>query len=143
MRKLLGMCVLLALISLLVAACGSSTSNTPSATTTPTSGTTPTLTSGNNTVGLAAMTFAPNSITIKKGDSIALKNQTATVHIISNGSWNGNAPTPKTEPGAPVVSNMTFNTNGQSQMLGPFDTAGTFHYYCSVHPGMNLTVTVQ
>jgi plastocyanin len=27
--------------------------------------------------------------------------------------------------------------------VGPFNTAGTFHLYCSVHLNMNLTVIVQ
>ena len=27
--------------------------------------------------------------------------------------------------------------------IGPFNTAGTFHLYCTVHQGMNLTVIVQ
>ena len=126
MKKILG---ILALLSLFVVACGGGSSGGGGG--------------GSNTVGLAATTFAQNSITIKKGDSLTLTNQTGTVHIIANGSWNGNTPNPKQEPGAPVVNNMQFNSANQSQTIGPFNTAGTFHYYCSVHPGMNLTVTVQ
>ncbi|HEU5379221.1 MAG TPA: plastocyanin/azurin family copper-binding protein [Ktedonobacteraceae bacterium] len=130
MKKLLGILALCALFSMLIVACGGSNGG----------GNT---TGGGNTVGLAATTFAQGSITIKKGESITLTNQTGTVHIISNGSWNGNTPAPKVETGAPVMNNVTFSSNGQSQTVGPFTTAGTFHYYCTVHPGMNLTVTVQ
>jgi plastocyanin len=50
---------------------------------------------------------------------------------------------PAAEPGAPTVSNVQFTSAGQSQSIGPFNTAGAFHFYCSVHSGMNLTVTVQ
>ncbi len=47
------------------------------------------------------------------------------------------------ENGAPVVNNMQFSGSDGSQTIGPFNTIGTFHLYCSVHPGMNLTVIVQ
>jgi len=33
--------------------------------------------------------------------------------------------------------------NGNNAQIGPFTTAGTFHIYCSIHPGMNLTITVK
>lgn len=127
MRKIVGLLVLLLLATLFVAACSTSGgSNTSS-----------------NTVGLTSTNFAQSSITIKKGQSVTLDNQGSTVHIISNGSWHGNTPDPKTEPGAPVVNNTQINSAGQTLQIGPFNTAGTFHYYCSVHPGMNLTVVVQ
>lgn len=130
--------VFLALLAFLVAACGGAAGPTT------TSGGSPTSTSStSNTVGLTSTNFAQSSITIKKGQSITLMNQTSTVHIISNGSWQGNTPHPKQEPDAPVVTNMTFNTVNQTKTIGPFNTAGTFHYYCSVHVGMNLTVIVQ
>ncbi len=165
MKKIVSMCVLFALMSLFVVACGSSSGNgviggggsiTATAGVTATTGVTATIgvtatagataTTGSgasNTVGLAATTFAESSITIKKGESITLTNKTATVHIIANGSWDGTTAAPKAEADAPVASNLTFNTDNQSQTIGPFNTAGTFHYFCSVHQGMNLTVTVQ
>ena len=129
MKKILGACALLVLLTLFVAACGGSNTNNGGNT--------------NNTVGMTSNNFAQSSITIKKGQSVILNNQTGTTHIISNGTWNGNTPDPKIDPGAQVVSNLMFNSANQTQTIGPFNTAGTFHYYCSVHPGMNLTVTVQ
>ncbi|MGH2506975.1 MAG: cupredoxin domain-containing protein [Ktedonobacteraceae bacterium] len=161
MKKNVGICVLFTLLSLLVVSCsfrGTAPSPPPTSGVPPTTGitstvgitpttglgTTPTSPiGGSHPVDLAAMSFVPNSITIKKGDSILLKNQTPTVHIISNGTWNGNTPMPQTEAGAPVVNSMMFNTTGDSKTIGPFNTAGTFHYYCSVHQGMNLTVIVN
>jgi plastocyanin len=123
------MFILLALITTLVVACGGSNNSGNS--------------SNSNTVDLAASAFAQSSVTITKGSSLTLNNSTATVHIIANGNWNNNTPDPKAEPGAPVVNNLVFNSANQTQDIGPFNTAGTFHFYCSVHPGMNLTVTVQ
>jgi|SRR6266566_1744754 plastocyanin len=124
MKKLAAAFVLLSLITVLVVACGGGSGSS-------------------NTVHLTSNNFAQSSITISKGSSVTLVSDTATTHIISNGMWNGNSAQPKTESGAPVVSNMMFNSSGETKTIGPFNTAGTFHYYCSVHVGMNLTVVVQ
>jgi hypothetical protein len=42
------------------------------------------------------------------------------------------------EYGVPVVNNMQFSGSDGSQTIGPFNTIGTFHLYCSVHPGQRL-----
>ncbi len=87
--------------------------------------------------------FTQPSITISKGSSLTLVDDVAVTHIISNGSWVNGTAKPAKEPGAPTVSNLQFTTAGQSQTIGPFSTAGTYHLYCSVHVNMNLTVIVQ
>lgn len=129
MKKILGIFALLVLLMALVTACGGGASGGGG--------------TNGNTVNLGAMTFSPDNITIQKGQSITLNNQMATTHIISNGSWNGNTPDPHAESGAPTVNNVMFSSANQTQTIGPFNTAGTYHYYCSVHPDMNLTVTVK
>ena len=88
------------------------------------------------------MDFLQSSITIKKGESITLVSDTPTPHQITNGSWSsGGIAQPTTEAGAPKV-NVTVPGDSQ-QTIGPFTTAGTFHYYCTIHQGMNLTVIVH
>ncbi len=82
-------------------------------------------------------------ITISKGSSLNLIDDVAVTHIIGNGSWVNGVIKPAIEPGAPTVNNLTFNSAGQSMTVGPFNTAGTYHLYCSVHPNMNLTIIVQ
>ncbi len=152
MKKLIAAFVVLFLVTMLVVACGggssSGTSATPTSGTTstaatPTSGITSTATSGGNTVHMTSNNFAQPSITISKGSNVMLVDDVSVTHIISNGSWQNNMPHPAQEPGAPVVSNLTISTAGQPTTIGPFNTAGTFHYYCSVHVGMNLAVVVQ
>lgn len=93
------------------------------------------------TVHMSGASFLVSSINIKKGDMLTLVDDSSAQHIIKNGTWNGNTPQTKTEPGAPTV-NVTFNGN-DSSAIGPFNTAGTFQLYCTIHPGMNLTVKVQ
>jgi plastocyanin len=62
--------------------------------------------------------------------------------VIANGTWesNGNAKY-AVEAGAPKI--VTRFDGEDSHRIGPFTTAGTFHLYCTVHQGMNLTVVVQ
>ena len=93
------------------------------------------------TVHMGGSTFLQPSITIHKGDMLNLVDDAASTHIIANGTWNGTTPKPATESGAPTV-NKTYIGN-DSGTIGPFNTAGSFQLYCTVHPGMNLTVNVQ
>ena len=93
------------------------------------------------TVHMGGANFLQPSITISKGQSINLIDDVAVLHIIKNGMWNGNNQVLQAEAGAPTV-NVTFNGN-DSNMIGPFNTSGTFKLLCTVHPNMDLTVTVS
>ncbi len=124
MKKLIAGLVVLSLVTVLVVACGGSGG-------------------GSTDVHMGNTTFVQSSVTISKGSSLNLIDDVAVTHIIGNGSWVNGAPVPASEPGAPTVNNLQFTSAGQSQMIGPFNTAGTYHLYCSVHQNMNLTVIVQ
>lgn len=127
MKKLTAVFVFFSLVTVLIAACSGS--------------------SGDGSVSGPAVhmndtNFVQSSITIKKGDKLTLIDDVAVTHIIENGMWDSNGTAkPKLESGAPMV-NATFNGN-DSQTIGPFNTAGTYHLYCTIHPEMNLTVTIQ
>ena len=100
------------------------------------------LTGEQNIVHLNATSFEQSSIKIKRGETITLMNDAMTVHIIENGRWDANGTErPDKEPGAPSVD-VQLGGNG-STTIGPFNTPGTFMLYCTVHPGMNLTVIVS
>lgn len=134
MKKLVTLFVLLSLVAAFVTACGNSGSCGSSSNIGSSSGT--------PTVYMCGTNFEQSSITINKGQSVALVNNSSAAHIIANGSWvNGSVQSSK-EAGAPVVNNLQIGGNA-TQNIGPFNTAGTFHLYCTVHPGMNLTVIVQ
>ena len=100
-----------------------------------------TSTNGVPTVHMSAGNFDQPSITISKGSKLLLVDDVAVLHILANGSWQNGAPKSSSEPGAPIVNNV--QVNGNSIQIGPFSTAGTYHIYCTVHQGMNLTVIVQ
>jgi plastocyanin len=99
--------------------------------------------SGPKTVHMDNTRFLSDSITISAGESVTLVADTAMPHIIANGTWSqGNSAQPTREPGAPEVRDVTIQ-GGQSGTIGPFTEPGTFQLYCTIHPGMNLTVTVN
>ncbi|MFL5589441.1 MAG: hypothetical protein ACJ8DI_17580 [Ktedonobacteraceae bacterium] len=125
MKKLLAAFILFGLVTVLLAACGGSGGGG----------------GGSNDVHLGASNFVQSSVTLSKGSSLNLIDDTSVVHIIQNGSWVNGTPRPTTEPGAPTV-HQQFNGN-DSHTVGPFNTAGTYHLYCTIHQNMNLTVIVQ
>lgn len=95
-----------------------------------------------NTVHMSDTAFKQTTITIKKGESIHLVADTLTPHTIANGTWEGDKAKPSTEPGAPKVQDLQIGGNS-SASIGPFNTAGTFQLYCTIHGGMNLQVIVK
>ncbi len=128
MKKLIAIFVALGLLTVLTAAsCGGSGGGA----------------GGGPSVHMGETTFFQPSVTISKGSSLNLIDDVPVLHIIGNGSWVNNVTKPAIEPGAPVVNNVQISSAGQSIAVGPFNTAGTYHLYCSVHLNMNLTVIVQ
>jgi hypothetical protein len=93
------------------------------------------------TVLMGPTNFLQRSITLEKGQRLTLLQEASDEHIITNGSWVDSTQRPSKEPGAPTVD-VTVSGVGSSAMLGPFNTAGTFHLYCPLHLGMDLTVQV-
>ncbi len=97
-------------------------------------------TTGGPTVHMGADFFLQPSIAIRKGDTLTLVDDSTAPHLITNGSWiNGLAKLGK-ETGAPAVY-QPFNGN-DSATIGPFNTLGIYHLYCTIHQSMNLKVIV-
>ena len=77
------------------------------------------------TVNIASFSFSPATITINKGDTIVWKNNDSVSHQIAGNGF-----------GSSII------TNGQSYSF-KFDNAGTYDYYCSIHPSMKGKITVK
>jgi len=131
MKKFLAAFVALSLVTVFVVGCGSAASASSGSSS-----------NGITDVHLGYTNFLQSSVTISKGGSIKLIDDASSIHIISIGSWVNGKPVPAVETGAPQVNNVEV-TNQNSQTIGPFTTAGTYHLYCTIHPGMNLTVIVN
>lgn len=100
-----------------------------------------TYTNGIPTVHMSADSFNQPSVTITKGSKLLLVDDVNSLHVLAIGRWQNEAPNTTPEPGAPTVNNV--QVNGNSVQVGPFTTAGTYHIYCIVHRGMDLTIIVQ
>ncbi|MHB8597085.1 MAG: cupredoxin domain-containing protein [Ktedonobacteraceae bacterium] len=121
--------IMLAVILTFVIACGGTSSSVGS--------------NNPNTVRLEGQSFATSSITISKGSTITFLDDpnNGALHILVIGQ-NGQQ---VSEQGAPDFGGVA----GQRVDIGdtwttpPWNTTGTYHVACTVHPLMNLTVTVK
>lgn len=86
-------------------------------------------------LGQAAPYFGPNDLTVQTGDTVTFTNADFVLHTATSIASQDD-PTP----------NGVFDTgllnNGESAEV-MFDEAGTYDYFCSIHPQMRGTVTVQ
>lgn len=96
---------------------------------------------GNTVVHTNGQDFLPSAVTISKGQSLTIINDSVVLHPIENGTWDGNTAKTFQETGAPTVK-IQLSSNDK-QTIGPFTTVGTYQLHCTLHPGMNLTVHVQ
>ncbi len=99
--------------------------------------------SAGDTVKTSAGNFEQTCITLSKGGTLkVVQDAGSAFHELDYGQWNGSSAQPASAPaGAPAMKDLKISTPSTS--IGPFTTAGTFHIYCIVHPGMNLTVVVK
>ncbi len=143
MKKMIIAFVLLSFLLILDSACSRSGSIAASASNNNAANNSAAATSNSVDVHLEGTSFDQTSVTIPKGGTVNLINDTGTVHIIQNGSWENGTAKSAVESGAPVVNGVQFSTMNQKLVVGPFTTAGTYNLYCTIHPGMNLTIIVQ
>lgn len=141
LRLLTTVLAVLAIGSILLAACARPGSTTASSSNTPSSGNNGGG-GGGTTVHMGLTNFLVSSTTIPKGSMLTLIDDAAVPHIIKNGSWDASGTAkPAKEAGAPTVD-QSFSGN-DTHTIGPFSTPGTYHIYCTIHLNMNLTITVK
>ena len=120
---------LLTIVSMLMVGCGGGYSSSPSSPTSPSSpaAATSPVSIPVNASGLGTSAFSPNPLTVPVGTTVRWTNNDTISH------------------------NATSNTNvwasGNLAAGAHFDftfqTAGTYPYHCTIHPGMVGTVVVQ
>lgn len=72
-------------------------------------------------------TFSPTKTTIKVGTKVTWTNKSDAPHTVTGtGTWK--------------FKSKVFNPNGTVSYT--FSKAGTYHYFCSIHPFMKATVVV-
>jgi plastocyanin len=84
--------------------------------------------------------FATETVTIPRGGTVTFYNSSGWLHIIGAGD-EGRF---KAESGTPHLGDLgAFNSEtGDIFVSGPWNTPGTYHITCQLHPEMNLTVIV-
>ncbi len=82
-----------------------------------------------DTVSLAGGAFSPATLTVAAGTTVTFTDTTG--HTVTEGS-NG---TPVDDP---IVDEA-----GGADVEVTFDEPGTYNITCKIHPGMNMTVTVE
>jgi len=96
----------------------------------------------NTTVQLAQTSFVQSTRSIKAGDSLLFDDTVdgGGLHIICLGK-DMTCDKTATGPSALTGEGFTINPGGTKSIT--FPTAGTYDITCSVHPNMNLVVTVS
>jgi hypothetical protein len=144
-RALMLFLALFTLGSILLAACtrqgaASTSSSSSSAPSSPTSSSS-SCPSG-DTVQTVTSNFAQSCITLSKSGTLkVVPGPGSTFHILDYGQWNNGTAQPATPASVLPLKNVQVTSSSVS--IGPFTTAGTYHMYYTVHPGMNLTVIVK
>ena len=95
-----------------------------------------------NQVAMGATDFVNTAVTIKAGGTVHFDDPSDSggVHIICSGA-NGQCDNSTSAPKDLQATGFQINA-GQTKDV-TFPTAGTYKITCSIHPDMNLTVTVQ
>lgn len=93
-----------------------------------------------NTVTMGTSNFDQHTITIKAGEALTFDNSNGAFHQICLGK---DMTCNKTAQGPQQVQGDGFAINAGEKKQVTFANAGTYDITCSVHPNMNLTVTVQ
>lgn len=94
-------------------------------------------------VSLVTQNFQPARVMLHKGSRLLLTNANRAIyHLIANGRWQNNQFVPVSEPGMPRIE-LAFQPEMPAQLVGPFNTPGTYYLADRIHPNMTLTIVVQ
>lgn len=89
--------------------------------------------SDQNAVSIINLTFNPANRTVSAGTTITWTNNDNVSHTVTSGTPQN--PTPNLFDSGSIPPGGTFQHT--------FSQAGTFAYYCTIHPNMTAQITVQ
>ena len=82
-------------------------------------------------------TFSPATLTVTVGTTVAWRNDAGIFH---NVTWNDAAGRNAAQAGDGTSDIAQFSSGSHTRL---FNTTGTFGFKCTIHQGMNGTLTVQ
>ncbi len=91
-------------------------------------------------VGMEHEKFSAETVTVPRGGMLTFFNSSGWLHVIGPGDKG----LLRTENGAPQLGGrgVFLSETGDSFVSGPWNTPGTYHVTCQLHPEMNITVIV-
>ncbi len=89
-------------------------------------------------IGMGHEGYSSKVITIHRGQRITFQNNSRWIHIIGPGQG-GHLATPNGEP----VSGRLLMSQNDVYTTGQWNTPGTYHLTCSVHPEMTTKIVVS
>ncbi len=93
----------------------------------------PTTTSNTNQIVMQNIAYVPQNTTVNKGTKVTWTNKDSFDHTVTSGT-----------PGNPTGLFDSGNIAPNGTFSYTFDSAGTYAYYCKIHPDqMTGTVTVK
>ena len=112
------------------------------ASTTPGSGPAKTAAKPGTTVKIPLLSFDPEKATVKVGQTVTWVNGNDINHVLVEGTYKVDPATMlRTSETDDKAFNLTVAKKGDT-VEHTYAKAGTFTYYCTIHKGMNATVTV-
>ncbi len=119
---------------LLTAACGGSDTSASADTAAPTA--------AGPSVGTALLTFDPETVRVKNGQTVTWVGGDNITHVLVEGTYQVGNDGLRTEQTDDKAFNLRLTKKGQ-QVSHTYDKPGSFTYYCTIHHGMNGTVVVS
>ena len=117
----------------LTAACGGGGSSTPSTPGAPAA--------AGTTVKIPLLSFDPVAVTVKTGQTVTWVNGNDINHVLVEGTYKVGADGLRTSETDDGAFKLPVAKKGDTVHF-TYAKAGTFTYYCTIHKGMNATVTV-
>ncbi len=91
-------------------------------------------------VGMTHEGFRESRVTIPRGGTVTFYNDSGFLHVLGPGDDGRFA----SEPGSAQLGTRgaALSETGDTYVAGPWNTPGTYHITCSLHPEMNITIVV-
>ena len=93
-------------------------------------------------VNTALLAFDPKDVRIKTGQTVGWVGGDNITHVLVEGTYEVGADGLRTKENDDKAFSLKLTKKGQ-QVSHTYDKAGTFTYFCTIHKGMNGTVTVS
>jgi plastocyanin len=93
-------------------------------------------------VNTALLAFDPKEVRIKAGQTVSWVGGDNITHVLVEGAYEVGADGLRTKETDDKAFSLKLTKKGQ-QVSHTYDKAGTFTYFCTIHKGMNGTVTVS